>query len=176
MKKGLHFKAAVLGLVALGALVSSASAVVLPTTSVVVNGTTYDVTYFEGTYNDKSSLFTKAEMPWWGEFILAQQILNAVGDKLGLPNRNGAAGPAFAWSLAGDPPSVVNYFVYRPGTFADSQSAQLGGEFSYAKVATQSAAPVPAPLPILGAAAAFGATKRLRIMSRRLHRSTTAGS
>jgi hypothetical protein len=176
VKKELHFKSAVLGLVALGALVSSASAVVLPTTSVVVNGTTYDVTYFEGTYNDNSSLFTIAEMPWWGDFILAQQILNAVGDKLGLPNSNGAAGPAFAWKLAGDPPSVVDYFVYRPGTFPASQSAQMGDNFSYAKVAPQSAAPVPAPLPLFGAAAAFSATRRLRSMSRTLHRSTTAGS
>jgi hypothetical protein len=154
----------------------SASAVTIPTESVLVNGTTYDVTYFVGSYNDNTSRFTTAEMPWWGDASLAKTFAETVGTKLGSPN--GFGGPAFAYGTAvGGVVRFLTTYVYSNSsssalyqTPVDSQS------WPYATATPQTTAPVPAPLPIFGAAAAFSATKRLRIMSRRLHRSTTSGS
>ena len=75
----------------------SASAVTIPTVPVLVNGTTYDVTYFEGSYDENISRFATAEMPWWGDSGLANTFATAVGDGLGLPFL-GVIGPGFAYA------------------------------------------------------------------------------
>jgi hypothetical protein len=144
---------------------------------VLVNGTTYDVTYFEGSYDDNTSRFTTAEMPWWGDAILAKAFAAAVGGQLGQPTFS-ALGPGFAYNIyLGGTLSFLDAYA-----FDANASDPVGQGFTtdqnipYAIATSQTTASVPAPLPILGAAAAFGATKRLRTMSRRLHRSTTAGS
>jgi hypothetical protein len=63
----------------------SASAVTIPTVPVLVNETTYDVSYFQGSHDDNASRFTTAEMPWWGDSSLAQTFAAAVGTQLGKP-------------------------------------------------------------------------------------------
>jgi hypothetical protein len=64
----------------------SALAVTIPTVPILVNGTTYDVTYCEGSYNDNTSRFTTAEMSWWGDSSLANTFATAVGGDLVLPD------------------------------------------------------------------------------------------
>jgi hypothetical protein len=146
----------------------SASAVTIPTVPVLVNGTTYNVTYFEGTYNDNSSRFTTAEMPWFGDETLATTFASAVEFQLGKPYLS-VSGPFFAYQLVGADSVFVKNFTGTTGT----RSAFKNDAVPYATLAP---APVPAPLPLFGAAAAFSATRRLRSMSRTLHRSTTAGA
>ncbi len=63
---------------------------------VLVNGTTYDVTYFEGSYDANASRFTTAEMPWWADKSLAKTFAAAVGNQLGHPIFGGSFGPLFA--------------------------------------------------------------------------------
>jgi hypothetical protein len=154
----------------------------------VVGGKTYEVSTFTGSYSGNSGRFTVAEMPWFGNQNLATQFAAAVGAGLGLtpgfsipliPGVTGV-GPLFAASTGtffGTP--VTNNSLYyqvgaiTSGTFPGLPVAQ-SGPFSalvpYAvarEVVTQS---VPAPLPLLGAGAAFGFSRRLRS---RIRRSTT---
>jgi hypothetical protein len=160
----------------------SASAVTIPIVPVLVNGTTYDVTYFQGSYDNNASRFTTAEMPWWGDSSLAQTFATAVGTQLGTPTF-GTGGPKFAYdfqtiSFDGETYGQLSSYGHETTSSANPITQNIGSTISipYAIATPQAAAPVPAPLPLFGAAAAFSATKRLRIMSRRLHRSTTAGS
>jgi hypothetical protein len=155
----------------------------MPTVPVLVNGTTYDVTYFEGSYDENISRFTTAEMPWWGDSGLASTFTTAVGDGLGLPTYN-VIGPGFAFAETiaeedGVATRYVDIYIYEVST-ATPQTFQSvynpSDSRPYAIATPQSPAPVPAPLPLFGAAAAFRATRRLRSMRRTLHRSTTAGS
>lgn len=55
--------------------------------AVIVNvgGTDYDVSTFEGSYDNNVSRFTTTEMPWWGNQSLAQTFATEVGTQLGLP-------------------------------------------------------------------------------------------
>jgi hypothetical protein len=161
----------------------SASALTPPTVPVLVNGTTYDVTYFEGAYDENISRFTTAEMPWWGDSGLANTFATAIGDDLGLSVFNfGGPGFAFAEQAKEDEISggvrkdvVLNFYDSAfPGVIKSSSSSP--SSFPCAILTPQSLAPVPALLPLFGAAAAFRATRRLRSMRRTLHRSTTAGS
>jgi hypothetical protein len=135
---------------------------------VLVNGTTYDVTYFIDSYDDNTSRFTTAEMPWWGDYNLAITFANAIGGDLGTPLLS-VLPPAFAYAKS---VGIVSVYVGNTGGTALSSNVVA----PYAIATPQSPAPVPAPLPLFGAAAAFSATRRLRSMSRTLHRSTTAGA
>jgi hypothetical protein len=62
--------------------------------AIVVNvgGVQYDVTTFNGSYNDNTSKFAlppaPGVMPWWGSQSLAQQFAAALGGNLGLPNND----------------------------------------------------------------------------------------
>ncbi|MFN7899191.1 MAG: hypothetical protein ACK5N0_05920 [Synechococcaceae cyanobacterium] len=151
---------------------------------VVVNGNTYNVPYFEGTYNGNISRFTTAEMPWWGDSSLASTFATAIGNDLGLPYIS-LVGPGFAYGTVtlSDPDfgnltqvEVYDYNLTSSPSVSAGANYATDGFYPYAIVTPQSPAPVPAPLPLFGAAAAFSATQRLRSMSRTLHRSTTAGS
>ena len=159
----------------------SASAVTIPTVPVLVNGTTYDVTYFEGSYDNNISRFTTAEMPWWGDSSLANTFATAIGVNLGRPLFNNF-GPGFAYTLETSDPSDIKARLYTWDENHFPDPATINGVLSvavsypYAIAAPHSPAPVPAPLPLFGAAAAFRATRRLRSMRRTLHCSTTAGS
>ncbi len=106
-------------------------------------------------------------MPWFGDVTLATTFASAVGFQLGKPVGL-VAGPSFAYAQNDNHFSIVAY----NGQVVTTTFNVLD-TFEYATATPQAAAPVPAPLPIFGAAAAFGATKRLRAMSRRLQRSTT---
>jgi hypothetical protein len=129
---------------------------------VTVGGTQYDVTTFMGTYNDNISKFATPNnggvMPWWeggGSGILAQEFATQVGLGLGLPNSG--TGPAFGYRLFG---GVQNFRVDSSNTIFN-QAVGDGQIFTYAQ-ATLYTAPVPGPLPLFGAAAAFGFSRKLR--------------
>ena len=138
---------------------------------VTVGGVQYDVTTFTGTYELNASKFaTPANggvMPWWeggGTGTLAGQFATQVGLGLGTPNSGtggdhpfSPSGPAFAYRLFA---GVQNIRVNSSNT---TFSARLDDytNYTYAQ-ATLYTAPVPGPLPLLGAAAAFGFSRKLR--------------
>ncbi|MFN7738718.1 MAG: hypothetical protein ACK5RA_00450 [Cyanobacteriota bacterium] len=135
---------------------------------VTVGGVQYDVTTFTGTPNDNGSKFETAAnggvMPWWGSGSLASQLALALGAGLGL-NQPGCGsvcttqGPLFAYDLPG------NYFAY----YYDSNTPSTAQIISVPPTLTKQYAQatlipsqVPGPLPLLGAAAAFGFSRKLR--------------
>jgi len=132
-----------------------------------VGGQDWDVTTFTGSYNANSSQFATAAnggvMPWWGDSSLASQFATQVGTNLGLPNpipNGGFFGPGFAYQTS----PFVNYFQ-RFGNVATILNAiNLSNQNAWAQatLVTPPPAPVPSPLPALGAAAAFGYSRKLR--------------
>lgn len=180
---------AVLGGVALAVLLPvSASAF-----QTVVGGKTYEVSTFTGSYSANSGRFTIAEMPWFGNQSLATQFAAAVGAGLGLtpgiplPGVGTAGvGPLFAASTGTLPfigtPVTNNSLYYQFGAISGTypfsplppltvpQSGPLSALVPFAVAREVVAQSVPAPLPLLGAGAAFGFSRRLRS---RIQRSTT---
>ena len=135
-----------------------------PVTTVTVNDVDYDVTYFTGSYDNNPSKFTTADMPWWGDKTLAQTFADKVSLSLGKPNPPPPTefGPRFAFILSDDDGdfSVESFADYGGG-------AQYGGEntdntSSYATAKVSASTAVPGPLPLGGAVAVFGMSRRLR--------------
>ena len=138
---------------------------------VTVGGVQYDVTTFTGSYSANTSKFALPAnggvMPWWGSFSIADQFAGAVGAAPGAPNYGGDYGPIFAYSYNPGssenetPPQVLGR-LYRIST-SSTQSAAPAPDavFTYAQ-ATLYTAPAPGPLPLFGAAAAFGFSRQLR--------------
>jgi hypothetical protein len=168
-----------LALASIGLTAGEAHAVV-----VNVGGQDYDVTTFTGTFLDNISKFqTPANggvMPWWttgpeGTYATAVQFAAAVGNALGAPNfSDPAEGPFFAWNqyiYTPDPQTALAAVYWNPPS-----SSVTGFNFGWADswvyaqatLLTSPAAPVPGPLPALGAAAAFGFSRKLR---KRINRS-----
>lgn len=127
--------------------------------AVTVGGNDYDVSYFSGTYADNSSRFNSTDMPWWGDGSLAESLALAVGDKLG--NLYYEYGPLFAFETRTSfNNSVVSYMKAYDWPNSSFTSSDFSETRPYAFV--QQAQPVPGPLPVLGAAAAFGWSRRMR--------------
>ena len=159
---------------------SAAQALTIPVT---VGDQIYDVTYTDSaiTYTGNESLFNTAsnggKMPWWNNQALAEQFATLVGDSLGLPNTGSGSpfGPLFAWeyideaSIYGQGTPYFEAWVFDPAISepaADSPGASGFNFFATATLRDPSAA-VPGPLPLFGAAAAFGMSRRLRQRIRR---------
>jgi hypothetical protein len=125
-------------------------------TTVNIGGTNYDITTFKGSYVDNAAKFaTPANsglMPWWGNSGLAASFATAVGDKFGYPNSFGDTGPFFVFGLGAND-------VFSQDLDGQSQ-ASASAPWTYAVLASPPA--VPGPLPLFGAAAAFGMSRRLR--------------
>lgn len=151
----------------------AAHAVVPVTVTVTVGGTQYDVTYSEFDYSTNSARFATlangGQMPWWGDATLTTAFAVAVGTSLGTPNRisnPNDAGPYFGFdqvSFLGNPLVNMKTFTATGAlSFAGIPATTL---YNYATATLTPQAPassVPAPLPLFGAAAAFGAGRRLR--------------
>ena len=156
-----------------------------------IGGQNYNVTTFTGSYNDNKSKFAQTpggEMPWWGDSSLATQFSNALGYSLGAPNsietlsagspKNINVGPYFAYSSIVD---KITYLLtdtaatYYPNPSPLIFSVDLNSSVTWAQVARQRdnnpPSTVPGPLPALGAAAAFGFSRKLR---KRIKGSTNA--
>ena len=143
-----------------------------------VGGVNYDVQLFQTSPDTEPGLFgtpPTGSMPWFGDQSLANAFAVAVGDSLGIANPLAPGfelGPFFAWELTGGfvyldaTCGPNNTFpctagsVYSFGPTSDYGNPLSSDSYSYA-VATR-IVPAPAPLPLLGAAAAFGCSRRLR--------------
>ncbi|MFZ9753040.1 MAG: hypothetical protein ACO3B3_05745 [Cyanobium sp.] len=135
-----------------------------------VEGVQYDVTTFTGSYTANTSKFETAAnngvMPWWGNFPLAMQFATAVGTNLGASNSyiGNTSGPAFSYQ------TVAAGYTFgaawcaascMSGVGIDNSNWVFGDSVIYAQ-ATLYTAPAPGPLPLFGAAAAFGFSRQLR--------------
>jgi hypothetical protein len=123
-----------------------------------VGGNSYNVTTFTGAYNDYSSNFTVEKMPWFGggglPNGLAIQFVNAVGCSLGCTQTILNRGPYFAYD------TNVNWWAKTSSGNTQGATATVNDSNTWAILAD--APPVPGPLPTLGAAAAFGFSRKLR--------------
>ena len=92
-----------LGLVSVGARAE-------PIYNATVDGTSYNFTYFTGSYSDYTSRFSTTLMPWWGDSAKAQLFAAAIAGQLGLVSHGG---PYFAYTFVLNTPyfnsSVTSY-------------------------------------------------------------------
>jgi hypothetical protein len=163
-------------LVALGAAAALAAISLSPGSAqayvVTVNGVQYDVTTFTGSYDANTSKFALPPggvMPWWGDNVLSGTFATAVGANLGLPNSYVAntSGPVFAYTTDSGYVDGNNWCSASCTGNPEYYTANSNASVVYAQ-ATLYTTPVPAPLPLLGSAAALGFCRRLRSRSKRL--------
>ena len=134
--------------------------------AVVVNvgGQNWNVTTFQGSYSANSAKFATppapGRMPWWGSGALASQFATAVNSALGFPNISGVAGPFFGVKIAANGISVNSCYwdgivdcAYNVGPLNNTTPTWAQADL---------VPPVPGPLPLFGAAAAFGFSRKLR--------------
>lgn len=159
---------------AMAAAVAASVATAAPASAFVVNvgGQDYDVKSVFSTFEANATLLQS--QVWWGDGSLAQQFAAAVGTNLGGFSNGGFSGPLFSVQLgAGD---TNEGFSYQPADFPlaglpegvrnyGTPNSTFGGvtwQWNYAYAERVSPSSVPGPLPLLGAAAAFGWSRRLR--------------
>ncbi len=137
-----------------------------------VNGQNWNVTTFTGTYNANIAKFNTAAnggmMPWWGNSTLADSFALAVGGSLGLPVLD-ILGPMFGTNTSA---TLVQTKLFNSNTNAISslnQNFASSSTFAQAELVP----PVPGPIPALGAAAAFGFSRKLR---KRINAGTNSAS
>jgi hypothetical protein len=150
---------------------------------VTVGGVQYDVTTFTGSYNANISKFETAAnggvMPWWGGgYDLGGLFATAVRENLGTPNSysGNTSGPIFsveAWD--GDVGGKIWCTADCSGLTNPISIGWLASNSVVYAQATLYTAPTaaPGPLPLFGAAAAFGFSRKLR---KSIKRSTNAVS
>jgi hypothetical protein len=134
-----------------------------------VGGEDWDVTTLTGSYDANTSKFATAGngevMPWWGDRSLANQFTIAVGNGLGLPNVAGPEtfGPCFGRDFTSTPLSGVFFSLFDGAVLRAGSGSRLAS-YTWAQAISFTPTPVPAPypLPVLGAAAAFGFSRKLR--------------
>ena len=133
--------------------------------TVTVGSIDYDVTVFTGSYNSNSSLFQippAGQVPWWGNDMLAIDFAQQVYDQLGSGSTPGN-GPIFAYEVSGTDilgmsQDLGDILIQYPETIADNAAVK----YAIATPLNSAPASVPAPLPVFGAAAAFGWSRRIR--------------
>ncbi|MEY4806752.1 MAG: hypothetical protein RLZZ206_1141 [Cyanobacteriota bacterium] len=136
----------------------------------------WDVTTFLGSYDDNTVQFALPAnggvMPWWGSQTAAEAFANAVRNQL--PPSSicdtceppTTAGPFFGYGTdVPTQPIQYSYFQYptsNPELGGAVSTYQPGVFVSVWAQAAPAATTVPGPLPALGAAAAFGFSRKLR--------------
>jgi hypothetical protein len=152
---------------AMGALAAGQARAVI----VNVEGQDWDVTTFTGTYNDNPSKFATAAnggvMPWWGNSSLANDFASVVLSSLGYWNPiddNPDQGPnfAFGYDNTHHAPTLPGWGWNGNFNLVMSSGYRISDNVVWAQAAPASPAAVPGPLPALGAAAAFGFSRKLR--------------
>ena len=135
--------------------------------TVTVNSIDYDVSFFNTSYNSNSIIFQippSGQMPWWGDGTgnlaaeFAQQVYNNLG-----PGPTSGYGPVFAYELSGSDILGISQDLSNALSQNDETIAN-NLDVNYAIATPLNSAPifVPAPLPVFGAAAAFGLSRQLR--------------
>jgi hypothetical protein len=143
---------------------------------VTVDGVQYDVTTFTGSYDSDTNKFQTPDnggvMPWWGSESTANAFAAAVGSSLGEPNTisTDTFGPIFAVRSEGGA-IFGRYYGYNGSNTVNDYFRNSSDSRVWAQVGP--ADPVPAPLPVLGSAAALGFCRRLRSRSQRLRHAPT---
>jgi len=137
------------------AAIASVSAFAAPAHALSVNvgGQSYNVGTLSGSFSNNASLLQS--QPWWGDVLIAADFARAVGTGLGLPNSSGASGPYFSAYDGG----ISNFSTYIDGTGQLGIFGVVSSTIASYAVTTSA---VPGPLPILGAFAAFGFSRKLR--------------
>jgi len=161
--------------------------------AVNVDGLNYDVTTFQGSYNQTTEKFAvptlggQGTMPWWGDSILALKFSAAVGGSFGFVNPGGGtwplpnhlqmddAGPYFGirpedYSCCGASLGVILFAWERNsggfGIPANNYMWQPSyNQYEWAQatlVNMPDPQQAPSPVPIFGAVAAFGTSRKLR--------------
>ncbi|MFN7898671.1 MAG: hypothetical protein ACK5N0_03260 [Synechococcaceae cyanobacterium] len=133
-----------------------------------VNGSNYDVTTVSGSYD--SLITTLSAQPWFGNTSLSYTFAETVINQLGLPNFNGGMGPIFAIgtrNVSGIDWVRASYFYSNEeemGFVEGNDTVFTSQTATYAKAQLQPPAPsgVPGPLPVFGAMAGYGMSRRLR--------------
>jgi hypothetical protein len=124
-----------------------------------VGGNSYDVTVLNTSYDTNTSLFQlppTGAMPWWGDDLLASEFAAQVYKFLG-SGWDADYGPIFAHGVSLGQVLGLTQSLSDPMDQIDVTPATTS-TVTYA-IAT---APVPGPLPLIGAAAAFGWSRQLR--------------
>jgi hypothetical protein len=133
---------------------------------VTVGGVQYDVTTFTGSYNSDTNKFETAAnggvMPWWGSDSLAEAFAYEVGLEMGLPNYSNTHGPLFAWRFRLQDAAIDNCYYISGTTGCGIANSSIPYVYAQATPYAPPSTPVPGPLPLFGAAAAFGFSRKLR--------------
>lgn len=126
-------------------------------------GVLYDVSVLETSYDSSASSFDLpplGQMPWWSSQanadFFAEQVFGFLGE-----GSTAGYGPLFAYSYDASISEVMGSLqdLSAPGSLIDGMaSASTTVKFAIATTT----APVPGPLPLFGAAAAFGWSRQLR--------------
>jgi hypothetical protein len=126
---------------------------------VYVGGNSYDVTTLNTTYEASTNLFQgppTGMMPWWGNDLLASEFAAQVYDSLG-SGWDADYGPVFAHGQSIGQVLGLTQSLTNPLDQIDV-TPTTNTTVTYAIATT----PVPGPLPLFGAAAAFGCSRQLR--------------
>jgi len=136
---------------------------------ITVGGVQYNVTTFTGSYIDNAAKFALPQaagvMPWWDSPSLASEFATKVSSFYCYPNGSGIGcptlcGPIFAYAAdLGGYPNLYGkgYAKTVEGPVNDMVAQPQTASFTWAQIS-----PVPGPLPLFGAAAAFGFSRKLR--------------
>lgn len=161
----------VLAVLLLGSLTTASALLWSPVAhafqKVQVGGQHYEVTTFEGSYDDQPGFFAppppqgQGRMTWWGDRDLAEEFAFAIGDSL-KNSVNPDQGVYFAFNAEN---RFVTSAVLALNPLGSVSEVTIGQNerMTFAILApNQSLATVPGPLPILGATACFAWSRRLR--------------
>lgn len=134
-----------------------------------ISGTDYEVFFTSSSYDARPDLFGAApsgQMPWWGNAGVTSAFAAEVYDQLGENVYQASYGPVFAYDYS--PAGFGEVYGLAQNTIDINDQLDLGSftplaasqthPYAYVKANT----PVPAPMPLFGAAAAFGWARRLR--------------
>lgn len=140
--------------------------------TVTVGSYVYDVSVYTGSYNSNPTLFQgppAGQMPWWGDGTgdLASIFAHQVYDRLGSGPTFGY-GPVFAYKLSGsDILGIVQNLSDPLSQIEETVATDASVNYATATPLGPATSPVPGPLPLLGVAAAFRGSRKLKT---RIHR------
>jgi hypothetical protein len=134
-----------------------------------VSGTDYEVFYTSTSYNTNPGLFGSAspgQMLWWGNAALASAFALEVYNQLGEDVFQAGYGPIFAYDYNQAGSGEVYGLAQNTLDINDQLNldsiAPLADSVTYPYAYARANTSVPAPMPLFGAAAAFGWAKRIR--------------
>ena len=133
---------------------------------VTIGGANYDVTTTNTSYQSSPDLFdtfaNMGQMPWWGNDAFASQIAKEVYASLGAA-WDGDHGPVFAYGLDASG-NNVDGVIQSLSALSVQEDVSVGT--AAAKPYATATLAAPAPLPVVGALAAYGWGRKLRRRAR----------